>query len=69
MTQTAVQWLIEVMGDDMPQFFQVEALSMEKEQIKKAFSDGINIPLYEDDLSNEYYNINYGIKGLPGGNK
>jgi hypothetical protein len=65
---TAVEWLVEQMKDDrFLEAFEDEfkqAKEMEKEQIKKSFSDGSQWELYGSDLTHQeraeqYYNETY----------
>jgi hypothetical protein len=67
--QTAVDWLIEELGEYFPHeiggihLMVEQAKQMEKEQIKDAFTDGCIGELYELNAyytSEKYYNQTYG---------
>ena len=67
--QTAVDWLIEELGEYFPHeiggihLMVEQAKQMEKEQIKDAFTDGCIGELYELNAyytSEKYYNKTYG---------
>jgi hypothetical protein len=67
--QTAVEWLIEELGEYFPHeiggihLMVEQAKQMEKEQIKDAFTDGCIGELYELNAyytSEKYYNETYG---------
>ena len=69
--QTAVQWILKELINDncLPDGFPFEiyneALAMEKEQIKDAFTDGCIGELYELNAyytSEKYYNKTYNVK-------
>lgn len=64
--KTAIQWLKEQYierGETLPLGVFQEALEKEKEQLKKAFSDGQETPINHPTLphysNEEYYNDNY----------
>jgi hypothetical protein len=65
--QTAVEWLVfEVLGENARMLYGDlirQAKAMEKEQIKKAFADGQEMPINHPTLphfsNEEYYNETY----------
>ena len=65
MKQTAVQWLVEELGEYFPHeiggihLMVEQAIEMEKEQIKSAWNDGRHICGKKNNTAEEYYNETY----------